>query len=64
MNGYFREQSQRARGLRLLKPSTTLPRGVLGGPRRIIDPDSGLVSQETTSRELQVSDYHWDSQFE
>ncbi|TGO16834.1 hypothetical protein BTUL_0023g00070 [Botrytis tulipae] len=64
MNGYFREQSQRARGLHLLKPSITLPRGVLDGPRRIIDPDSGLVSQETTSRELQVSDYHWDSQFE
>ncbi|TGO59130.1 hypothetical protein BOTNAR_0168g00040 [Botryotinia narcissicola] len=43
---------------------TTRMNGYFHGPRRIIDPDSGLVSQETTSRELQVSDYHWDSQFE
>ncbi|KAJ8064128.1 hypothetical protein OCU04_007964 [Sclerotinia nivalis] len=64
INGYIREGSQRARGLILLQPSRSLPRGVLDGPRRVIDPDSGQVSHETTSRELQVSEYHWDHQFD
>ncbi|ESZ92899.1 hypothetical protein SBOR_6708 [Sclerotinia borealis F-4128] len=64
INGYFREGSERARRLILLRPSRSLPRGVLVGPRRVIDPESGQVSHETTSRELQVSDYHWDFQFE
>ncbi|CAD6443253.1 2dbfa8ad-d34e-46af-97d2-f4e6218a12f8 [Sclerotinia trifoliorum] len=64
INGYIREGSQRARGLILLQPSRSLTRGVLDGPRRIIDPDSGQVSRETTSRELQVSEYHWDDQFD
>lgn len=64
INGYIRESSQRARGLILLQPSRPLPRGLLDGPRRVIDPDSGQVVYETTSRELQVSEYRWDHQFD
>lgn len=59
INGYFRDRHQRARRPILLLPPP-VSRGVMAGSRRIIDPDSGLVSHETTSRELQLSDYHWD----
>lgn len=62
----LREGRQRARARRpmLLQPAPPLPRGVLSGPRRVIDPDSGLVSTETFSREFQVSEYRWDTQYE
>ncbi|KAI9641303.1 hypothetical protein NHQ30_010105 [Ciborinia camelliae] len=64
MNTYIRERGQRARRLILLQPSRFIPRGVLGGPRRVVDPESGLVCDETTSRELEVSEYHWDLRYE
>ncbi|KAA8566134.1 hypothetical protein MFRU_039g00710 [Monilinia fructicola] len=64
MNEYFRQRGQRARRLILLEPLGPVSRGVLDGPRRIIDAESGQVSHETTSRELQVSEYHWDFQYE
>ncbi|QSZ33453.1 hypothetical protein DSL72_005021 [Monilinia vaccinii-corymbosi] len=61
-----RSRGQRARRLILLQPHRPrhLARGMLDapGPRtnRIVDPESGLVSHETTTRERHASEYRWD----